>query len=233
MAFTASDVRARRCVIFDFDGTIADTMTRICDKAREILHEYGLDDEAIGDIRRIVGPPFPQAFTMIYGFSEEQAAEIAAKYRRSYTDDIGPEGWPLFDGIAEMLIKLRADGCELAVASSKGQYLIDRAMSDNGITSLFTASEGKRSDAENDKVTTIRRAIAEVNRVVEEQGMPAFGLDECVMVGDRHYDIDAAREVGIPCIGVTWGGTCERDELVQAGAAVIVDTPDQLVQAIL
>ncbi|MBQ6410401.1 MAG: HAD family hydrolase, partial [Atopobiaceae bacterium] len=152
MSFTADDVRGRICVIFDFDGTIADTMSRICAKAREILLEYGLTDEDIGDIRRIVGPPFPQAFSIIYGLSEEQAAEIAAKYRRSYKDGLGVEAWPCFDGIPEALIKLRSEGCELAVASSKGQYLIDQAIDDNAIRHLFTAIEGKRSDAENDKV---------------------------------------------------------------------------------
>ncbi len=233
MAFTADDIRGRICVIFDFDGTIADTMSRICSKAREILIEYGLTDEEIGDIRRIVGPPFPQAFSIIYGLSEEQAAEIAAKYRRSYKDGLGVEAWPCFDGIPEALIKLRSEGCELAVASSKGQYLIDQAIDDNAIRHLFTAIEGKRSDAENDKVMAIRHVIETVSAKLEGEGQPPLTLEDCVMVGDRFYDVDAAHEVGIPCIGVTWGGTCERDELVQAGAAVIVDTPDQLVRVLL
>ena len=233
MSFTADDVRGRICVIFDFDGTIADTMSRICAKAREILLEYGLTDEDIGDIRRIVGPPFPQAFSIIYGLSEEQAAEIAAKYRRSYKDGLGVEAWPCFDGIPEALIKLRSEGCELAVASSKGQYLVDQAVDDNAIRHLFTAIEGKRSDEENDKVQAIQHAIETVSRKLEGEGQPPLVLDDCVMVGDRFYDIEAADAVGIPCIGVTWGGTCEREELETAGAAIIVDTPEQLVRAIL
>lgn len=233
MAFTAQDVHGRFCVIFDFDGTIADTMTRICDKAREILIEYGLTDEEIGDIRRIVGPPFPQAFSIIYGLSEEQAAEIAAKYRRSYKDGLGVEAWPAFDGIPEALIKLRSEGCELAIASSKGQYLIDQAVDDNAIRHLFTAIEGKLKDNVLDKVGTIRHVIETISRKVEGEGMPPLTLDDCVMVGDRFYDVDAAAEVGIPCIGVTWGGTCEREELEQAGAAIIVDTPEQMVAALL
>ncbi|MBQ6411739.1 MAG: HAD hydrolase-like protein, partial [Atopobiaceae bacterium] len=72
-----------------------------------------------------------------------------------------------------------------------------------------------------------------VSGKLEGEGQPPLALDDCVMVGDRFYDVEAAEAVGIPCIGVTWGGTCEREELETAGAAIIVDTPEQLVRAIL
>ena len=55
-----------------------------------------------------------------------------------------------------------------------------------------------------------------------------FSLDEAVMVGDRHFDVEAAHEAGIPCIGVYYGDTAPAGELEKAGAASIAHTVDEL-----
>lgn len=54
------DVRGRRLVVFDFDGTLSDTIEGIISTARTVLRKHGLTDEDMGDLRRIVGPPFPE-----------------------------------------------------------------------------------------------------------------------------------------------------------------------------
>ena len=51
---------------------------------------------------------------------------------------------------------------------------------------------------------------------------------DAVMVGDSHLDVFAAADVGIPCMGVLWGGTAPRAELEEAGAAVIAETIPEL-----
>ena len=97
-----SDVAGRKLVIFDFDGTLADTVPSIVSTARAVLSRHGLTDEAMGDLKRLVGPPFPQAYEWVYGFSAEEAAQITAEYRALY-GTIGAAAWPLFPGIREML----------------------------------------------------------------------------------------------------------------------------------
>ena len=111
-------ISERKYVLFDFDGTLADTMPSITSTAREVLREWGMTDDEIGDTKRLVGPPFPAAFSMVYGVSEDDAAEITRRYRAIYNVQ-GPETFPLFDGMGELLDVLRANGRHLAVATSK------------------------------------------------------------------------------------------------------------------
>jgi len=93
--FVGVDVSGRRLVIFDFDGTLADTLSGITDTARRVLLERGFDEEGLGDLSRLVGPPFPQAFRLVYGVSEAEAKAITARYREIYGAG-GPKLWPAF-----------------------------------------------------------------------------------------------------------------------------------------
>lgn len=222
MALTDATATDRRLVIFDFDGTLADTVPTITSTAREVLAHHGLTDEAMGDLTRLVGPPFPQAYEWVYGFSAEEAAQITAEYRAIY-NEIGAAAWPLFPGAREMLERVRAAGRLLAVASSKQMRLIERALSDDGIAGLFDVALGKTSDAEGDKVSLIRRAM-------EELGV---GPDETVMVGDRHHDVEAAAACGVPCVGVTYGGAGDPGELEDAGACALAHTVEELADVLL
>ena len=212
----------RKVVVFDFDGTIADTKAGIIATATTVLSGWGVPETDLARVGEIIGPPFPQAFEQVFGLSHDAAVEVTRRYRDIYTN-LGVEAWPAFPGIVELLTDLRAAGRGLAVASSKRANLVHRGLDDNQITDLFDIVCAKGSDDESTKTDAIVRSMRELG------ADPA----DTVMVGDRFHDVEGAAQAGIPCIGVTWGGTCERDELVQAGAAVIVDTPDQLVRVLL
>lgn len=222
MALTGEDVTGRGLVIFDFDGTLADTVAGICSTARTVLRAHGLSDEEIGDLRRIIGPPFPQAFSLVYGLSEEQAAEVTREYRAIY-QGLGIDGWPLYEGVGELLGDLRAAGRRLAVASSKRQQLVETAVADNGVAGLFDACLGKTSDEQASKAQTIAR-------VLELTGTAA---SDAVMVGDRHHDVEAAAACGVPCVGVTYGGTAEPGELEAAGACAVAASVAELRRLLL
>lgn len=222
MALTGEDVTGRGLVIFDFDGTLADTIAGIISTARTVLLRHGLTEEEIGDVRRIIGPPFPQAFSSVYGLSEEEAAQVTEEYRAIYLN-LGLEGWPLYPGVRELLSDLRAAGRTLAVASSKRQQLVERAVADNGVEGLFLAVLGKASDAQGDKTATI-------GRILELAGA---GPGDAVMVGDRHHDVEAAAACGVPCVGVTYAGTADPGELEAAGACAAAASVDELRRVLL
>lgn len=218
----AADVTGRRLVIFDFDGTLANTVPVIVRTARTVLARHGLTDDDMGDLTRLVGPPFPQAYSLVYGFSEDEAAQITAEYRAIYRT-IGPEAWPLFDGVAGLLRRLRAAGRLTAVASSKQMPMVRTALADNKITDLFDLALGKSSDAEGDKIALIARTLRDLG----------VSADDAVMVGDRHHDVEAAAVCGVPCVGVTYGGTGTVEELMGAGAWACADTVEELGRVLL
>ena len=114
MPLTGEDVASKALVIFDFDGTLVDSMPGIIRTARSVMHEHGWTDEALGDMRRLVGPPFPAAFTEVYGASPEEAMRITEEYRAIY-QNLGRDGWPLFDGMRELLWRHKRSGGTLCV----------------------------------------------------------------------------------------------------------------------
>lgn len=215
-------VAKRRVVVFDFDGTLGDTMPTICSTAREVLLEFGLREDELGDLTRLVGPPFPQAFMRYYGLSLEEAKDVTERYRKRY-NHLGLEAWPVFEGVTDMLDELKSAGKRLVVASSKGHWLVSKAISDNGLTEVFDAICGKQNDETYTKADAIKDALA----------MLGVDVEDAVMVGDRENDVTGAHEVGIPCIGVLWGGAGYLDELKDAGCDIAVDTIDELTRVLL
>ena len=93
-----------------------------------------------------------------------------------------------------------------------------RQIIDNGIVDAFDVICGKLGDGKDTKEAAVARAIEQLGCVP----------DDAVMVGDRNLDVFAARSVGIPCVGVLWGGTAPREELEEAGAAAIAETIGEL-----
>ena len=214
--------RERRVIVFDFDGTLANTLPSIVATARQVLKEYGMSEEEMGDVSRLVGPPFPQAFNLLYGVSMDDAIAITERYRELY-DLVGKDAWPLFDGVPSLLAKLRAAGKKLAIASSKKQGLVARALDDNDAFGAFDAVCGKLNDIDYSKADAIAAAL----------GALGAKPSEALMVGDRKYDAHAAHELGIPCVGATWGGAGSTEELVEAGCVAVVDTVDELAELLL
>ncbi|SDR67138.1 HAD family hydrolase [Parafannyhessea umbonata] len=217
-----ADPSTRGVVVFDFDGTIADTLPSIVAVARHVLSAWGLPQERLADCPKLVGPPFPQAFSMVFGLSEADAREVTRRYREEY-GALGPEAWPAFPGMGALLEGLRASGRLLAVASSKRTEILHRALSDEGLLGRFDVVRGKQSDAQQSKAETL-------SAVLEDLGVAA---DDAVMVGDRHFDVDAALACGVPCVGVTYGGTAPLGELEEAGACTVAGSVEELGHVLL
>jgi phosphoglycolate phosphatase len=213
----AGDLVSRKAIIFDFDGTIADTKASIISTATTVLKEWGVSDGDLARVGEIIGPPFPQAYEWVFGFSREDAIEITRQYRDIY-NYLGVDAWPAFDGMRGLLEELRQARRLLAVASSKRTYLVRKGLEDNGIMYLFDTVRAKDADLESTKADAIRLALGDL-------GVTA---DEAVMVGDRFHDVEAATECGMACVGVLYGQTADRKELEEAGAAAIAETVAEL-----
>lgn len=214
---TANQLSRRSAIVFDFDGTLADTKEGIISTATTVLTEWGIAPEELSRVGELIGPPFPQAYEQVFGLSHEDAVEVTERYRRIYTKR-GVEAWPAFPGIPELLEELQRAGRRLVVASSKRENLVRRGLDDNGLTGFFDSIRAKGTDEESTKTDAILAGLAELGVT------PA----DAVMVGDRHHDVEAAAACGVPCIGVLYGNTADEAELVDAGAAAIAHTVAEL-----
>ena len=218
----AATVPGRRLVIFDFDGTVADTKPCIVETARRALLDFGMAEEDLGDLGRLVGPPFPYAYTLVYGLSEADAAEVTRRYRQIYRN-LGPEAWPAFPGMRGLLSSLRAEGRLVAVASSKNQPLLERCIEGQGTGGLFDFVRGKQSDAMRSKTQLIEAVLEHFS----------LGPADAVMVGDRSFDVEGASGAGVPCVGVTYADTGDLAELAGAGAVEVAGSVAELGEALM
>lgn len=214
---THAAVTGRRVVVFDFDGTIADTKAAIISTATTVLAEWGIAERDLVRVGELIGPPFPQAFELVFGLSAQDAVEVTRRYRAIY-NQLGHEAWPAFPGVPQLLQDLRGAGRDLAVASSKRANLVERGLADNDIAPLFASVRAKQSDAETSKADAIRACLRDLDATPQE----------AVMVGDRFHDVEAAIACDVPCVGVLYGDTAAPGELEAAGAAAIARTVDDL-----
>ena len=157
---------------------------------------------------------------MVFGLSHEDAVAVTKRYRELY---VTTGKWPLFEGLRDLIDDLHAAGKKVAVASSKNQPMLEMGLRDNNLIGVLDAYAGRIDEAATDKIT----AIAHVMR--------QLGCDasESVMIGDRRFDMEAAFPNKIPCIGVLYGKTTDKQELIDAGAVAIVDTVEDLHHVLL
>ena len=203
-------------VLFDFDGTVFDTVEGITKSIQYALHKHGRDAE-LEELRCFAGPPLVDKFMEVYGVLREEAEELVTDFRERYVP-IGVYESSPFPGIQELLETLRAAGKKTAIATSKPQALAELLLERAKLRDIFDVVVGSGGGVNNDAKWQI------VTRAMKLCGSKP---ENCVLVGDTKYDVEGAKKCGIPCIGVRWGYAAE-GELEAAGAAAIVETPGEV-----
>ena len=197
--------------LFDFDGTIADTGEGICKSVAYSLEKLGRPVPGMDVLRRFVGPPLHESFMEYCGLTDAGTDHAIKVYRERYVD-IGLYESCIYPGIAGLLKALHRAGAYVAIASAKPQFMLERLAEYYGIGDYLDAIVGIGTDRHSaDKRDLILRALPE-------------GADPTrfCMVGDRMYDIKAAKALGLTAIGADYGYSLI-GELTDAGADIVFD----------
>jgi phosphoglycolate phosphatase len=211
-----------RLALFDMDGTLIDSEPGILGSIKHAFEHIGAALPSADVLRSWIGPPFHQTFPAALGHDPQLVEQAIAKYREHFIAG----GWldhEVYPGIAELIAALHASGVKLAVVTSKPLNQARTIVDHLPFGALFAKVYGPDpSTAHSTKAEMIAEALADF----------AISPRAAVMIGDRHFDIAGARAHDVRAIGVSWGfGSVE--ELQQAGAAVIVDTPAALLNTLL
>lgn len=207
-------------LLFDLDGTISDSGPGITRCLQLALKELGID-ATINELKRFVGPPLKQSFREFYGFNDEQIENAVSLYRATYSTE-GIFENEIYPGMADLLKDLHSDGRILLVASSKPLVFVEKVLKHFGVYECFDIVMGSELDGSNDdKLEIIKSALSRYFGTVPND------LSECVMIGDRKFDIDAANAINMPNIGVSYGyGSYE--ELKEHKACTICNSVEEL-----
>ena len=210
------------CIFFDLDGTLTDSGPGIVASVAYALRKLGVEPPEPEQLRPFIGPPLLWSFSHFYGFDEEKSKEAVRLYREYFTAG-GMFENSVYPGIPEALERLRAAGFRLAVATSKPELFSRQIISHFGLDKYFEAVCGAAMDeSRTEKADVIRYALDTLGVAPEES----------LMVGDREHDVLGAKAVGLPCLGVLWGYG-SREELTNAGASALAETPEELSERIL
>ena len=205
-------------LVFDLDGTISDPFEGISKSvnfALESLNFSAVDPERI---RPLIGPPLTDIFEILVGdVGQAHIDELVDKYRERYAT-VGYTENVIYDEIPALLAALSDSGYRLGICTSKRGDYATAIIEMFGLSAHFEFVDG---GAGVHKSLQVERLIAD-GKVARD----------AIMIGDRHFDINAAKHNDMRSIGVTWGFASD-DELEVAGPDHIVHSPSQLLDLLL
>lgn len=211
-------------VIFDFDGTVADTGEGILKSLQYSFEQMGREVPDLSDLKKFIGPPIHYSYVNFYGIDESEVEQYIKKYRERYKK-IGIYECFVYDGMLETLKTLRKNGVKLGIASSKPIKLVYDVMEHLKLTEYFDAVVGTRFDDSNHPGKT--DLVLQSMEKLEDSDK-----SRTLMVGDRFFDIDGAAGAGVDSAGVTYGYG-SREEFMEHNATYIVDSPKEILNIVL
>ena len=210
-------------IAFDLDGTLTDPEVGLVKGFMYAFDRVGIEYGAPETLRKYIGPPLHEEWKREYGFTEEEAANAIAIFREYY-DEYGWAENKVYDGIVDMLERLKAAGKKIVLATSKPENTARRIMALFGLDKYFDFMGGASTSSTRDKKwEVLEYSLASAG---------ATDMSKCILVGDRKYDAEGAKICGVDSLGVLWGhGIWE--EIEAAGFTYVVSTPGEVADLLL
>jgi phosphoglycolate phosphatase len=203
-------------LFFDLDGTLIDSAVGITRCVAYALEKSGEPVPAEQELRRWIGPPLRDSFAPLLNDAEKTEAAVVF-----YRERFETHGWAehqVYGGIALVVETLAKRGHRLAVVTAKNDGHARKIIQHLPFGHYFEMISGASLDGRISYKSQLIEIAMESMRVEAK---------DCVMIGDRHMDIEGAKHHGVSSIGVLWGfGGFE--ELSLAKADHIIDKPEQL-----
>lgn len=178
--------------LFDFDGTVADTIPGILTTLKKT--RVAMDcDFGIDYAKSLIGTPLVMMGVELCG--KDRAAEFVETYRKEYIK-WGADQIRFYDGMKELLEFLKAQGMTMAIVTSKRIDSLRLNLKNLDFDDYFDLLVTKDStEFFKPHPAPVEYALTGLNATPKQ----------AVMIGDTHYDIECGKGAGVMTIGVTWG----------------------------
>lgn len=209
-------------VLFDLDGTLLDTLEDLYQTVNEVFDKNGYPKRTKDEVRLATGHGAAYLLRSLLPeyVTDERAAEILEEYKpllkKNQTNNTKP-----FGGIIDLLTELDKRGVSSAIVSNKPDEVV------KGLSEVFFK----------DTVIEALGDVPDIPRKPDPAGAKVVlnklkkDIKDAVYVGDSEIDIETAKNLGTPSIGVTWGFR-DKEELKAAGADFIIEEPAELLDVI-
>lgn len=207
-----------RAVVFDLDGTLADTLDDIADAMNHALAAHGLPTRPRDDYRDLVGEGVERLVERAIPPDRRDLLQtVTESLRERYTEHM-LDRTRVYPGVAALLDGLTARGVPMAILSNKPElatgWMVDRLFSAWTFAVIAGASPH----------TPLKPHPAGLLRIAERLGVAP---PECIYLGDTRTDMQTAVAAGMVPVGALWGFR-DRQELLDHGARRLVASPQEL-----
>ena len=214
-----------KAVLFDMDGTVLDTLGDLNAAVNRTLAHFGFGAQSLDETRRFVGNGSRRLLELSLpaGTDSQRLDELLAWYLPDYNAHANDTTAP-YPGIVRLMGALRAAGLRQALVSNKPDRTVKQLAAIH-FPGLLETAVGE------DEAHGVRRKPWPDTLLAAAEALGAAAA-ECLYVGDSEVDVLTAARAGMDCASVLWGFR-SREELAEAGAKLLVETPEQLEAYIL
>jgi phosphoglycolate phosphatase len=180
-------------IIFDWDGTLVDSQANIVHCLNLMINDLKLPTRSFEELSNIIGLGLKEALISLFPeHNDDDFHHMVDRYRYHFfaSDPSVP-----FLGVEDVLSSLSKSGFILAVATGKGRRGLNSALDSTGFNQYITVS--RCADE-----TQSKPHPQMLEEILDVTGMQA---NQAIMVGDTEYDLEMAKNAGIPSIGVSYG----------------------------
>lgn len=208
-----------KLVVFDLDGTLADTLSDLGTAMNVALAREGLPGYPIEEYRQLVGNGIDRLVqdTMAENYTPERAVKVKSAFQAYYAEHCKDDTLA-YDGMEEVLDKLTQDGIMTAVISNKPNRFVPEILEKLYPRHRFKYAWGQQEDFPR------KPSPESLEKMIELCGVKK---NETLYVGDSNVDVVFGHRSGVMVCGVSWGFRGAQ-ELIGAGADIIVDSPKEL-----
>ncbi|WP_426233957.1 HAD-IA family hydrolase [Pseudomonas sp. TWP3-2] len=184
-----------KLLIFDWDGTLADSIGRIVEAMHVASERSGFELRDDFAVKGIIGLGLPEAIRTLYpAITDAEMVLFREHYADRYIEAEAVPS-PLFEGVVESLASFREDGYHLAVATGKSRRGLDRVLKAHGWEDYFEITRAADETASKPHPLMLEQILAHC-------GVRA---EQALMVGDSSFDLQMARNAGMGSVAVSYG----------------------------
>lgn len=207
-------IEDKKCLIFDFDGTIADTLSLLVEEYNDICHGYGclpVDIRDTEDLKKLKS----QEVLKRYKIGFLKIPFLLIKLRRELRKRIFDV--KAFDGVETALMELKNRGFDLYILTSNSKENVEIFLKNNNLLDIFTLVYSSSSVFGKDK---------SINKLLKAKKL---NKKECIYIGDETRDIEAMKRADVSMISVSWGFN-SKEALLKLKPDRIIDEPKSLLE---
>ncbi len=205
-----------KTLFFDLDGTLIDSAIGITRCAAYALEKLAVPVPHESELRRWIGPPLRDSFGPMLNDAEKTEAAVAF-----YRERFETHGWAeheIYEGIEQVIESLMQRGHRLAIVTAKNEGHARKIVEHFSFGHHFETISGASLDG---RISYKSQLIEQAMQTLQ------VAAKDCVMIGDRHMDIEGAQHHQMSSVGVLWGFG-SHEELSRAQPCHLIEKPEQL-----